>query len=62
MEKLESGRFHIGTKLAVQWLQLYANKNGDKLPDKEKNLLPRPRKHGVREVQRGIFKLLINFT
>ena len=36
VEKMESGCFHIGTELAVQWLQLYANKNGDKLPDKEK--------------------------
>ena len=40
VEKMESGRFHIGTELAVQWLRLYANENGDKLPDKEKILLP----------------------
>ena len=37
---MESGRFHIGTELAVQWLRLYANENGDKLPDQEKILLP----------------------
>ena len=39
-KKIESGRFHIGTELAVQWLLLYTNENGDKLPDKEKILLP----------------------
>ena len=40
VERMESGRFHIGAELVVQWLQLYANENGDKLPDQEKILLP----------------------
>ena len=37
---LDSTRFHICTELAVQWLRLFADENGDKLPDHEKILLP----------------------
>ena len=40
VERMVLGRFHIGTELAVQWLRLYANENGDKLPNQEKILLP----------------------
>lgn len=40
VERMVSGRFHIGTELAAQWLRLYANENGDKLPNQEKILLP----------------------
>ena len=36
----DSGRFHIATELALQWLRLFANENGDKLPDREKIMLP----------------------
>lgn len=37
---LDSTRFHIGPELAVQWIRLYANENGDKLPNHERILLP----------------------
>ena len=36
----DCGRFHIATELALQWLRLFANENGDKLPDREKIMLP----------------------
>ena len=40
VERMESKRFHVATNLAIQWLNLYAKENGDKLPNQEKILLP----------------------
>ena len=33
-------RFIVATEMAMQWLQVYANENGDKLPNAKKVLLP----------------------
>ena len=33
-------RFIVATEMAMQWLQVYANENGDKLPNAKKILLP----------------------
>jgi len=33
-------RFIVATEMAMQWLQVYATENGDKLPNAKKILLP----------------------
>ena len=40
VERMETDRFHMATNLAMQWLNLYAKENGDKLPNQDKILLP----------------------